>query len=227
MCEECHETQLIPFRRNRERNPFPASPVTLLFDTSASTLGETREEMDNGLHSFQRFVNHDPLVRDAVEIGIFTFGCSELTHKATDFVSGRDFRVPRLPPPQGLTHMNHLWIRGIIETANRTQQLRSRDREVLKPMVVGITDGGATDPEAESKAIEASGYAARMRIETFLIGCGPYADMSYLRRLNPTREPSRMTSLTGWDEFFNWLRRSVQIISRPDNSLVLESPRFS
>jgi len=191
-------------------NPTPRVPVSLCLDTSSSMRGTPIEELVRGVNLFYDSINDDEDAHDSAEINIVEFNTSAgLVH---DFAS-----IERLPRISSLTaHGRTAMGAGVnlaLDTLERRKATYSASGVLYyQPWLVLMTDGGPTDGigMAVRRVVE---LVEAKKLTVFPIGIGTNADMKTLARFSPNRPPLRLDGLK-FEEFFEWLSRSVARVSR-------------
>jgi len=73
-------------------NPEPRCPCVLLLDTSSSMSGPSIDQLNAGLHQFQKELANDALASQRVEIAVITFGPVQVVQ---DFITA-DHTISKL-----------------------------------------------------------------------------------------------------------------------------------
>lgn len=193
-------------------NPTARVPICLCLDTSGSMSGSPISELNAGVEHFLDAVRTDEIAQWSAEIVVVTFGPD--VSKLLDFGPVQKQQVPHVSAGGGTP------LAGAVQLALDTLDERKREYQqngvdYYQPWLVLMTDGVPTDQahEVAAAAKRTADLVNARKLSIFAIGIGSHADMDTLRRFSPTRQPLRLQGLK-FKEFFEWLSKSVQIVSR-------------
>ena len=193
-------------------NPTARVPICLCLDTSGSMHGAPIAELNSGVRHFLDAVRADEIAQWSAEVVVVTFGPD--VAKLLDFGPVQKQQVPVLSANGGTP------LAGAVQLALDTLDERKREYQgngvdYYQPWLVLMTDGNPTDPphEVDTAAARTAELVRGRKLSIFAIGIGGAADMDALRRFSPTRQPLRLQGLK-FKEFFEWLSKSVQVVSR-------------
>jgi uncharacterized protein YegL len=198
-------------------NPDPRCPVVLLLDKSVSMTGLPIEQLNEGLHAFQREMAKDALAARRVEIAIVSFGP---VTSDTDFITMDNFVPPTLQP-EGDTPMGRAIMVALDMVAERKRTYSQNGIAYYRPWIFLITDGAPTDQWAEA-ARRIRQEEETKRVAFFAVGVEG-ADFRQLGQI-AVREPIRLKGLR-FTELFQWLSASLSAVSRsqPGTAVALPS----
>ncbi len=210
------------------RNPEQVFVVDLAIDTSGSTLlNGAAEQIQAGLAAFVTDLQNDPILANAVELGVVAFGQHTTTERLVDFGPIRDYKLPQFTIT-GATPLCELLMKSVADIAQRQHVLRQDcDQDIRQAWLFMFTDGGATDSNRLLAAQRARDEATRRNIAVFLIGVGENADLEFLGKLaQPKRRPLRLAEVEDFAKFFRWLYVSLRkkSTSQPDEEFELPDP---
>lgn len=203
-------------------NPTARVPICLCLDTSGSMAGAPIRELNEGVRHFLDAVKSDEIAQWSAEIVVVTFGGS--VQKLLDFRPVQTQVIPTLSAG-GETPMAAAVQQALDALDARKKEYQSKGVDYYQPWLVLMTDGQPTD-RAEDIAASVARTAklvGEKKLSIFAIGIGTAADMNALRAFSPTRPPLRLQGLK-FKEFFEWLSKSVQVVSRstPGNDIQLD-----
>ena len=200
-------------------NPEPRCPCLLLLDVSGSMRGQPIDELNAGLTTFKDELAADTLAMKRVEIGIITFGPTQI---ALPFQSAAAFYPPALTA-QGDTPMGEAIRQGLDLVRQRKDEYRANGISYYRPWVFMITDGGPTD-EWHSAATAVREGEASKSFAFFAIGVKG-ANMDVLKQIS-VRDPLPLDGLR-FRDLFSWLSSSLRSVSRstPGTEVPLLSPQ--
>lgn len=200
-------------------NPEPRCPCLLLLDVSSSMQGQPIAELNAGLVTFKDELAADPLAMKRVEVGILTFGPTQI---AMPFQSAESFYPPSLVA-QGDTPMGGAIKQGIDMIRQRKNEYRANGIAYYRPWLFLITDGGPTDEWRSAAAAVSEGEASKA-FSFFAIGIQG-ANMEVLKQIS-VREPLQLHGLR-FRDMFHWLSSSLGSVSRsaPGTEVQLRPPQ--
>ena len=153
-------------------------PVYLLLDTSGSMAGAPIESVRLGLEQFAREVKNDPTARDAVHVGLITFGgeANFVTHGLVSFDS---FQTPSLSAG-GETPLGQAFYL-LIESLDKDikTSVKGGTKGDWKPLVFILTDGKPTDQWREPRD-EILRRQKNKVLNIITVGCGPFVNQQNL-----------------------------------------------
>lgn len=199
-------------------NAEPRVPCLLLLDVSGSMNGAPLTELNAGLQQFQDELAADSLAMKRVEVGIVTFGPTEVN---THFTAAAAFSAPHLQA-RGDTPMGEAIRTGLDMIEQRKAEYRANGVPFYRPWVFLITDGGPTD-EWESAAKRVRDGEETKKFAFFSVGVQG-ANMEVLQKIS-LREPLALQGLR-FRELFKWLSTSMKSVSQstPGTEVPLTSP---
>jgi uncharacterized protein YegL len=202
-------------------SPEPRAACLLLLDTSASMDGEPIEQLNEGLGRLKSDLQTDPLAAKRAEVAIVTFGGA--IRVVQDFATVDRFQAPTLSADGG-TPMSQAILQGVDMVARRKQTYKDNGISYYRPWIFLLTDGAPTDRDQWPAAVDRVRRGEQKKeFALFPIGVGDLAD---LRRLGEfCRPPLKLRGLD-FKEYFQWLSRSLQTVSRskPGEEVNLPSP---
>lgn len=190
-------------------NPTTRVPVCLVLDVSGSMEGDPIAELHSGVRMFFEAIREDDVAQFAAEICIVTFGGT--AQKVLDFSAISRQDVPPLVA-SGMTPMGHAVSIALDLLEARKEDYQRAGVDYFQPWMVLMTDGEPTDDIDEAVARVAS-LISKRKLSVFPIAIGEEANVQSLARFSPTRPPLRLKGLR-FNEFFDWLSRSVSRISQ-------------
>ncbi|MCI6981586.1 MAG: VWA domain-containing protein [Akkermansia muciniphila] len=226
-------------KRELTDNPTPRVPICLCLDTSGSMRtviggdytatgrtfeedGETYEEvtggisrldeLQEGLRLFMEAIREDDTAASAADICIVTF--DDTAQCLMPFADINRQTVPRLIARND-TAMGEGVNLALELLERRKQEYRTAGVDYYQPWLVLMTDGtpNGSESELEAAASRATDLANNRKLTVFPIGIGPDADKETLARFSPRRTPLSLKGMN-FREFFEWLSKSVQQVSR-------------
>ena len=199
-------------------NPEPRCPCVLLLDTSISMGGMPIMQLNEGVRTFKRELEQDPLAKKRVEVAVITFG--PVTVEA-DFHTVPNF-IPRELETTGDTPMGEAINLAIDMVARRKKEYKENGVSYYKPWIILITDGAPTDNYAQAAMRVKEGEAGKS-FAFFAIGVEG-ASMEILKEIS-ARAPIKLKGLM-FREFFMWLSASMKMVSskNPGNTINLLPP---
>ncbi len=199
-------------------NAEPRVPCMLLLDVSGSMNGAPLTELNAGLQQFQDELAADSLAMKRVEVGIVTFGPTEVN---THFTAAAAFSAPHLQA-RGDTPMGAAIRTGLDMVEQRKAEYRANGVPFYRPWIFLITDGGPTD-EWESAAKRVHEGEESKKFAFFSVGVQG-ANMEVLQKIS-LREPLALQGLR-FRELFKWLSASMKSVSQstPGTEVPLTSP---
>lgn len=180
----------------------------LLVDTSGSMAGNSINEVNEGIRAFKQSVMNDSNAKGVVDVCLITF--SDSAAVSHPFCPIDAFEPPVLQAG-GLTAMNQAILMGLDEIERRKQMYRDGATPYFRPWMFLLTDGYATDSNAEVQAKSALDNAINGRHAIFFPLGVEQADMSRLKEYSATK----VFKLNGHDfqGAFEWLSASMVGVS--------------
>lgn len=190
-------------------NPTPRCPCLLVLDTSASMEGDSIAELNRGVQTFLREIAAHTRARDAVEVGVITFG-STVT-EVLDFTSPEDAVLEPLTT-DGRTAMGAAVRRAIRRLRERRERYKAAGVSSYVPWLVLMTDGKPTDPDWEDAAQELRQIGEQRKLVVFGVGIGASCDFDDLARFCPADRPPLRLADYNFQQFFHFMSRSLETV---------------
>lgn len=187
-------------------NPEPRCPCVLLLDTSGSMVGNSIDELNNGLQTFRRELFNDSLSMKRVEIAVITFGPVRVIQ---DFTTADQFSPPRMEAA-GDTPLGGAVGHGLTLLKRRKEVLRNNGIKLFRPWIFLMTDGAPTDKWQHLPPVIRTGEENKS-FSFFALGVHN-ANFEVLRQI-AVREPLKLSGVR-FHEFFLWLSASLKNVSR-------------
>ena len=176
------------------------------------------QEMISGVQLFYDNLRDDDGARYSAEVCVVTFG-GDSPELVLDFAnldrqeSYRQQTISNLKAYGG-TPMGEAVNMALDCLDERKNEYKSVGVDYFQPWLVLMTDGAPNGSTYElQRAISRTNELANNRkLTIFPIGIGDEADMNYLARFSPKRNPLRLKGMN-FKEFFEWLSQSVCIVS--------------
>lgn len=209
-------------------NPEPRCPVVLILDTSGSMHGPPIDALNEGVQTFRKELEKDPLAALRVEVAAIIYdgpdGSRDMTsvRLIQDFTTVDKFNLAKLRALTGNHEAKavHLALDTIEE---RKRSYRESGIGYYRPWIILIADGGLTESEEDIRtASERLKKAERdKQVAFFTIGVEG-ADMEQLAQLG-SRMPLPLKGLA-FNELFVWLSSSMSRVSssRPGDEVQLD-----
>lgn len=198
-------------------NPTMRVPVCLCLDTSSSMSepeeGTTRiDALNEGIRLFYDAVREDEVARFSVDIAIVKFDSSA---ECVSSFSGVGEGYPATLEADGWTSMGEGVNLALDLLDKRKQEYKSTGVDYYQPWLVLMTDGEPNGDEHELKrAMERCTLLANNRkLSVFPILIGRKVSSGTLAGFSPRRSPISLKGVK-FKEFFEWLSKSVQAVSR-------------
>lgn len=213
-------------RKNLVENPTARVPVCLVLDCSPSMGGDPKfgsaqletnprpiDALNEGVRSFYKALNADPVARYAAEVAVIRF--STIQETVRDFAPIESETPPHLElevPPAG-THLGKAVLLGLKILDARKKEYQDAGVDYFQPWLVLMTDGKPTaGDECEDGARAVNERIQQGKLTIFPLGIGAGADMSVLQAFSPKKPALRLRGLR-FAEFFEWLSKSVSQVS--------------
>ena len=209
-------------------NPEPRCPCVLILDTSGSMYGDPIEALNEGIQTFEKELEKDPLTALRVEVAAIIYDGPdgsrdmEAVRVIQDFTTVDKFNLAELRALTG----NHE-AKAINLALNMIEERKRSYREsgigYYRPWIILIADGGLTESEEDIRtASERVRKAERDKQVAFFIIGVEGADIEQLARLG-TRAPLLLKGLA-FNELFLWLSSSMSRVSssRPGDEVQLD-----
>jgi uncharacterized protein YegL len=195
----------------------------LLLDVSSSMMGDSIQQLQEGLMVYKDQLAADDLARKRVEVAVVTFGGT--VQVANTFTTADFFNPPTLIAT-GDTPMGAAVITALDLVRSRKEEYKAAGAQYFQPWVFLITDGAPTDvntpqwPEAVRRVHEEED---RKVLSFFAVGVEG-ADMERLQQLSK-RTPLKLKGLD-FRSLFEWLSKSQQSVSRsrPGDAVTVTNP---
>ncbi len=174
-----------------------------------------------GLKTFKKSVQEDPIARKSVEVCIVTFGDS--ADCLEDFCSIDKFKVPELEC-SGNTELGAGINLALDRLEERKNMYKATGTDYYQPILVILSDGENTGSVSKLRTASqrVQELVSNRKLSCFQIGIDEDCNLNELTAINP-RRPAKTLNSTKFKEFFEWLSKSTQILSR---STLEESPRL-
>ena len=200
--------------------PSRAAPSVLLLDTSGSMQGEPIRQLNAGLQAFEESLKADNLAKLRVEVGIITFGPTQLVQ---DFVTADQFTAPHLIANND-TPLGTATNLALDKLEERKNVYRQKGIPYYRPWIFLITDGSPTDHSVWQVAAQRIKAAEQgKKVAFFSVGVEG-ADLNTLSQIS-SRQPLMLQGLN-FKDMFQWLSSSLTSVSHsnPDEDVPLQSP---
>lgn len=184
-------------------------PVCLCLDVSGS-MYDCIHDLENGVEQFYNSVRESDTAKMSCEIAVVTF--------ATEVVVKEDFstvdRKSRVSfTANGGTNMTEGVEKALQLLENRKAEYKSAGVDYYQPWIVIMSDGGPNDRNSLAAVQERMRRMEEDRkLVIFSIGIGKSADMEVLN--NFSRRGAKLLKGFKFEEFFEWLGKSVSIVSQ-------------
>jgi uncharacterized protein YegL len=190
--------------------------------------GEPIDNLNQGLQEFACQVRADPVLQTSLIIGLYGFGENGPIEEIAHFTPGKDFSPPKIQVKTGTPHCERLIHAVGLLAGFRTALIDGLDVDARHGWIVEFTDGGAQDLWLLPKATHASKVvAAELGVEMWFFGVPPQADLKYLKQLEqPGRPAQLLRTNTDFRVLFNWLFKSIRIVSQTRVGEEIEIPRL-
>jgi uncharacterized protein YegL len=192
-------------------NPEPRCACVLLLDVSRSMEGDPITALNEGVETFRKELQKDPIAARRVEVAIITFD-SEVNVVQT-FVTAGKFQSPQLTA-QGFTCMGTGINTALDMIEERKALYKANGITYFRPCVLMMTDG---EPHGEPDLViqEATQRLAKEekenRVMFYAVGV-QNASMGKLATIS-VRPPIKLNGLD-FQQLFTWLSASMSRVSR-------------
>jgi uncharacterized protein YegL len=196
--------------------------VILCLDVSKSVDGAPIAALNAGLQRFQHEVQNDPVAARRVDVSIITFGNGTAT-VVQDFVNITQFQAPTLTA-DGDTPAGAGIDAGFNQLKRRIQYYNEHGIDKYRSLMLFASDGQPTD-QWQNAAYRVHQAEAAREVTFVAVGFGD-VDMDTLTRIAPPNRPPRRLDGLKFVELFEWLSKSVRMIStsRTGTQLALPAP---
>ena len=204
-------------------NPTSRVAISLCLDASGSMSGEPIRELNSGVASFYRTINHDEIAKFSAEISIVTFGPVQ---KETEFQTVATQPHPPVLHAGGDTPLGEAVKLSLDLLEDRKQQYKDNGIDYYQPWLVLMTDGQPTGSSSvlDAQIARVAKLAADRKLVVFPIGIGMGAHMPTLNRFSAPRPAFKLQGLN-FQSFFSWLSASVSRVSQstPGDGVPIET----
>lgn len=216
--------ELILFKGESPANYEQKCLCVLVLDVSGSMAGDPILELNEGLRAFREAVMQDFIAAQRLEVAIFTFGGEVRCLQEPSLIDG--LAMPVLHA-SGSTPMADAMRKALFYVEERKKYYRATGQTYYRPIVVLMTDGEPdSDQDMTGAAREIREGDAANKFILFSVGVAGY-NHAKLAALAPTNRPPLPLKGLQFSEFFKWLSRSVQIVSRSQEGEALNLPDVS
>lgn len=208
-------------------NPETRTPVILCVDCSYSMRQHQRlDRVLEGLDSFCRDMDRDPIARDSVEPCLISYGGSMARVE-------RDFATPDRLLEQGLPRLTAAGatpLADAVRTALENLELRKRryrDNGITwyRPWLILIGDGDESQSPKEllqvAERLKEESDAKRLSVLCIAVGDEQKMECASLMRLSPDGRVHYLRDMK-FQEFFSWLSRSIEKTTQSMNGEELQ-----
>lgn len=204
-------------------NPSARCACILVLDVSSSMEGQPIHELNQGIRQFYREIKNDEVARYSVEIGIVTFSTGARIIKQ---INSADGPVPPTLRANGVTCLGEGLNLALNTLSARKNLYKQTGVSYYQPWMVLMTDGQPTD-EWRAAAQRAHQLTKQRKLSFFGVAVGDKADMDTLKQICPPhRPPARMRGVQ-FREFFDWLSKSMSMVSRSTTHSTIKTPPIS
>lgn len=200
-------------------NPETRTPVVICVDCSFSMRRQQRlDRVLEGLSSFCRDMEQDPIARDSAELCIISYGGPMARVE-------RDFATPDRILEQGLPRLSANGatpLADAVKTALENLELRKRryrDNGITwyRPWLIFIGDGDESQSPRElaqaAELLKAESDAKHLNVLCITVGDEERMECASLLKLSPEGRVQYLRDMK-FQEFFAWLSRSIEKTSQ-------------
>ena len=200
-------------------NPEPRTPVILCVDCSYSMRRCQRlERVMEGIASFCRDMDNDPIARDSVELCVISYG-GPMARVELDFGTPDrilESGIPRLEADGG-TPLVDAVMTALENLELRKRRYRDNGITIYRPWLILIGDGDESQsPRELAKAAErlkAESDVKHLNVLCITVGDEEQMECASLMRLSPDGRVQYLRDMK-FREFFTWLSRSIEKTSQ-------------
>lgn len=183
-------------------------PIYFLIDVSESMVGESIEQVENGMAQVINELRTDPYALETAWISIIAFAGK--TRRITPLMELTHFYPPKLPIGGGTSLGDALhFLMDDIDT--HVVKNSSTQKGDWKPIVFLFTDGAPTDNVGP--AIDKWNTYFRKRVNLVAISMSQSNDNAALVRLTDTVMVFRNDNEMSYKKFFQWVTSSIKLSS--------------
>lgn len=195
----------------------------LVLDVSASMREGPNNELNEGLQRFYDDIMGSETLANQLELSIVTFGKQVKTILAPSLVD--NFTMPTVPANEGATHIVD-GVRQAIETVNTQKEYyRETKQPYFRPWIILMTDGKPEPANQDVQGLAKDIHEATEKRKYVFFAVGVQgADMGTLKTLSSPSMPPELLKGLHFDEFFEWLRNSMDMIANANEGDVLNLP---
>lgn len=208
MQEENQEEMLNIRKKELISNPTARVAVCLVLDTSGSMAGKPIEELNKGVKLFIEAIKNDDIAKYACEVAIVTFG--GVVEVYCDFQNMEHLEFQDLDADGG-TPMEEAVLQALELLETRKKEYVEAGVDYYQPWMVIMSDGQPDYPPEQSSA-ETYKMASNKKLSCFQLGIGDGADMQTLAKFS--QRPSMRLKDLNFEGFFEWLSKSIQVVSQ-------------
>lgn len=180
-------------------------PVALCLDTSGSMANDIAD-LNKAVSSFYDQCKNDEKAKNSVEVIAIEFGYRGVSI-ASSFDEIENAQIPVFSAG-GSTPMGEGVTKALEELDGRKEQYRNEGIDYYQPILVIMTDGGASD-SVETPSERARDMVTNKKLTIIPLAFGQDADIPLLESFSPNIQAIRITERFNFLEFFNWLSASA------------------
>ena len=195
-----------------KNNPTARLAICLCLDSSGSMRGEKLNELNRGIKEFYSAIRNDIVALYSAEICIITFGGDvKALNEFTTLDNQGDCQIGMAC---GGTPLGEGVKLALQKLKDRRQLYKANGVDYYQPWLVIMSDGAPdSDSPVSEVAKETTELESKRKLSVFSIGIGNDANMEVLGKFSKKRSALKLRGLR-FSEFFEWLSRSVSLVSR-------------
>lgn len=202
-------------------NPTPRIPICLCLDVSGSMQGEPISTLNEAILQFYRDIDSDTQTATSCEIAVVTFESSAELLEDFSLVAVKETQPLTA---RGTTNM-HDGVQLALDILNqRKNDYKQNGIEYYQPWLILMSDGHPNAPHSLGNLQNTiKEMEANKKLMILPVGIGASADLDVLADFSNKRPGSFLLKGLKFKEFFNFISKSMESISRsrPDESVPL------